>query len=237
MGDTTLPNLTVYGLGKMGTGIAEILTNNFVLTLYDHNFNKTELLSKKLHARMAKNPKEALQDAQVLLLAIKPQDFPKAAVEIAPILDPQQVVISILAGTPLSLLKQLLATQHLVRATPNMPSIYGKGIIGLTKVPSADEKDKQLAQQVFNPLGKTFWLPETEIDALTALAGSGPAFIFVLLEATIEAGLAMGLSLELAKTVALETLVGSLEICKKEENIRVSLNGKLQRPQAAPSLV
>jgi len=150
-----------------------------------------------------------LQQANLVVWAVKPQVFQAAAAPVAPGVA-QALHLSVAAGIPSASLTQWLNTPRVVRAMPNTPALIGQGMTGLFANPAVSPEDRQLAEQVMNSVGQTVWLQdEAHMDAVTALSGSGPAYVFYLLEAMIQAGTQMGLSPAQARQLAIQTFKGA----------------------------
>ncbi|HAJ72887.1 MAG TPA: pyrroline-5-carboxylate reductase, partial [Methylophilaceae bacterium] len=146
----------------------------------------------------------------VIVLAIKPQQLKALAVELAPLLN-TQLVISIAAGIRANDLSRWLgAYSSLIRAMPNTPAQIQAGITGLYALPKVTEAQKGIATQILNTAGDTLWLnDEQALDAVTAISGSGPAYVFYLIEALQEAAIQLGLNAEQAKTLSIKTFKGA----------------------------
>jgi pyrroline-5-carboxylate reductase len=150
-----------------------------------------------------------LQQANLVVWAVKPQVFQAAAAPVAPGVA-QALHLSVAAGIPSASLTQWLNTPRVVRAMPNTPALIGQGMTGLFANSSVSPEDRQLAEQVMNSVGQTVWLQdEAHMDAVTAMSGSGPAYVFYLLEAMIQAGTQMGLSPAQARQLAIQTFKGA----------------------------
>jgi len=150
-----------------------------------------------------------LQQANLVVWAVKPQVFQAAAAPVAPGVA-QALHLSVAAGIPSASLTQWLNTPRVVRAMPNTPALIGQGMTGLFANSSVSPEDRQLAEQVMNSVGQTVWLQdEAHMDAVTAMSGSGPAYVFYLLEAMIQAGTQMGLSPAQACQLAIQTFKGA----------------------------
>ena len=150
-----------------------------------------------------------LEKANLVVWAVKPQVFQAAAAPVAPWVA-QALHLSVAAGIPTASLSQWLNTPSVVRAMPNTPALIGQGMTGLFAKPAVSPEDRQLAEQVMNSVGQTVWLQdEAHMDAVTALSGSGPAYVFYLLEALIQAGTQMGLSPAQARQLAIQTFKGA----------------------------
>jgi len=152
----------------------------------------------------------ALNTCETIILAIKPQQLSALAQSLAPILN-QQLVISIAAGVLIQDLSRWLNNyQMIIRAMPNTPAQIQAGITGLYAMPKVSAKQKLTADQIMRAAGETVWLEtETQLDAVTAISGSGPAYVFYLIEALQAAAQQLGLSEEEAKKLSIATFKGA----------------------------
>lgn len=161
----------------------------------------------------------ALAHADLVIWAVKPQTFQQAAAPVAPHTG-AALHLSVAAGIPSASIAQWLASERVVRAMPNMPALIGQGISGLFAREGVSEGDRALVQQVLGSTGELLWLQEeSQLDAVTALSGSGPAYVFFFLEAMVQAGEQMGLTSEQATRLALATFRGAAELaCRSDES-------------------
>lgn len=144
-----------------------------------------------------------------LVLAVKPQQLHAVAPVLAPLVSGVPLLVSILAGVEVATLSAALGAETVVRAMPNLPVAIGKGVVGLT-TPSDDATAREAAETLMRPLGLVEWVPsEKMLDAVTALAGCGPGFVFRFVDALAEAGAALGLPADQAQRLALATVEGS----------------------------
>ncbi len=151
----------------------------------------------------------ALADAGMVVWAVKPQHFQAAAAAAARHVR-QALHLSVMAGIPGAALARALGALRLVRAMPNTPALIGQGIAGLYARPEVDRPDRAAVEAVLAPTGRTLWVDrEEDLDAVTALSGSGPAYVFYFVEAMMEAAVAMGLTAEHGRQLALATFSGS----------------------------
>ena len=152
----------------------------------------------------------SIQTCEVIVLAIKPQQLPQLAKTLAPLLT-NQLVISIAAGIRLADLSRWLGGYStIIRAMPNTPAQIQAGITGLYAMPSVSKTQIALADQVLSAAGSTLWLDsEDKLDAITAISGSGPAYVFYLIEALQEAALQLGLNETQAKQLSIATFKGA----------------------------
>lgn len=153
----------------------------------------------------------AITGAAVVLLAVKPQQVPAVVQGLRSTLDSvHPVIISIAAGVRLAQLATWCPGIALVRAMPNRPALVGSGVTGLYATPEVSSTQRQLAEQTLGAVGRTVWVrSEAELDVVTAVSGSGPAYFFLLAEHLATAGAALGLAPETAQLLAIETLHGA----------------------------
>jgi pyrroline-5-carboxylate reductase len=151
----------------------------------------------------------------VLVLAVKPQVMKTAMQEVAPVVGPHTLVLSIAAGVRMETLKAGLGSGRVVRAMPNTPAQVGKGITGL--VGQAGEADRRTAEALLQAAGPVVWLEdEAQLDALTAVSGSGPAYVFYMVEALAVAGMRQGLSPAQAMQLARQTVIGAAALMEAD---------------------
>ena len=151
----------------------------------------------------------SLAAADVVVWAVKPQSFGEAAAPCAAHVG-QALHLSVMAGIRSQALVQASGSPRVVRAMPNTPALIGQGIAGLYARDAVSAADRATVQRVLAPTGQLLWLErEEQLDAVTALSGSGPAYVFYFLEAMIEAGVQMGLPAEQARQLAQQTFAGA----------------------------
>ena len=157
--------------------------------------------------------REVVEACEVLVLAVKPQVMATVLAELQPLLKPRHLVISIAAGVTLQTLGEALgASVRLVRVMPNTPCLVGASASGYAAGSAATPDDVALVGQLFGAVGKAFALPEHLLDAVTGLSGSGPAFIYVLIEALADGGVRVGLPRDVAQTLAAQTVLGAAKM-------------------------
>lgn len=150
--------------------------------------------------------------SQVLLLAIKPQIFANVAKPLASAVPTGCLVISILAGVPLGTLELAFPESPVVRVMPNTPATVGAGISAIAAGAHADQTHLDLAHQLFSAVGQVVAVPESLMDAVTGLSGSGPAYVALVLEALTDGGVSVGLPRPIAAQLALQTLLGTAKL-------------------------
>jgi pyrroline-5-carboxylate reductase len=153
---------------------------------------------------------EAVRQAQVLVLSVKPQVMEALLDEIAPVVGDSKLVISIAAGVPVAAIaRRLGAGARIVRTMPNTPALVGEGATALARGPRATEADLAEAVALFEAVGTAVIVDEHLLDAVTGVSGSGPAFVFLAIEALADGGVKMGLPRQVALTLAAQTVVGA----------------------------
>ncbi|MGB7176241.1 MAG: pyrroline-5-carboxylate reductase [Xanthobacteraceae bacterium] len=208
--------LVLVGAGKMGSALLEGWIR---LGLDPQNIAVIEPAIPPHIAALTQrglqlNPTpRALKNVAAIVLAVKPQVAPQAIPPLAPLVSPSTVVVSIMAGRTLKFLSDALAKPcAIVRAMPNTPAAIGRGITVAVPL-HANEAQRALADRLLSATGAVEWTAdEALMDAVTAVSGSGPAYVFLLAEALTEAGVAAGLPHELAAKLARETVTGAGEL-------------------------
>jgi pyrroline-5-carboxylate reductase len=153
------------------------------------------------------------ETAEVLVLAVKPQSMTALLAEIRPALTDRHLVMSIAAGITLRQLEQGLgARRRLVRVMPNTPCLVGASASGYAPGEGATEADAQLVDRLLNAVGRAIRLPEQLLDAVTGLSGSGPAFVYLMIEALSDGGVRVGLPREAATALAAQTVLGAAKM-------------------------
>jgi len=167
-------------------------------------------LRERYGVRVTTANAEAIDAAELVVVAVKPQDIDKLLDEIGPLLRPGQTVLSVAAAIPTSQVEARVPEGvAVVRAMPNAPSLVHEGMAGLCAGSNAGEAELALAENVLAHLGRVVRVPEQAMDAITALSGSGPAYFALLAEAMIEAGILLGLPRETSTTLVVQTMLGT----------------------------
>jgi len=202
IGGGNMAHALIVGLRQQQFSMSDI-------TVIELDASKRAELSQNLGVN-ALGELSSIQACNVIVLAIKPQQLPALAKTLAPLLK-QQLVISIAAGIRLSDLSRWLGNyQTIIRAMPNTPAQIQAGVTGLYAMPGVSKTQIALADQVLSAAGSTLWLDsEEKLDAVTAISGSGPAYVFYFIEALQEAALQLGLSESQAKQLSIATFKGA----------------------------
>jgi pyrroline-5-carboxylate reductase len=153
---------------------------------------------------------DVVRRADLVVVAVKPQDIDALLAEVGPLLTPEQTVLSIAAAIPTAQVEARIAPGvPVVRAMPNAPSTVHEGMAGICAGAHAGEPSLALAEDALAHLGRVVRVPESAMDAVTALSGSGPAYFALLAEAMIEAGILLGVSREISTTLVVQTMLGT----------------------------
>jgi pyrroline-5-carboxylate reductase len=207
-----MPKIAFLGAGNMAAAMVEGLlakgTPPADLACLSGSGRTAAALAAKTGIRLAAGLQELLAGADALVVAFKPQHLAGADPQLAD-LTAGKLVISVLAGKPLSRLGEVFPrARAIVRAMPNTPSQIGAGITGWCSGPLAPA-DRAIVELLLGAMGQSVEIPETQMDALTGVSGSGPAYVFEFAAALREAGIAAGLDPAVAEQLAIETLLGA----------------------------
>ena len=178
------------------------------------------------------NAQEQLNAAQVVIIAVKPQDFKTIAFELAHLLKncsgERPLILSIAAGIPIASMAHWLHYECCVRAMPNTPALINQGMTGLFAPPAVTKLQRQYAETICQAVGKTVWIDdESLMDAVTALSGSGPAYVFAFLEALQSGGERLGLPADTARLLAYQTVIGAAALAMQSNDSPASLRQKV----------
>lgn len=174
---------------------------------------------------------EALRDTAVVVLAIKPQDLRNAMAELEGHIQPHQLVISIVAGASLDTIVDGLGHRRVVRAMPNTPARIGHGMTVWTVTPDVDVEQRSTATAILSALGKAAFVPEEKlIDMATAVSGSGPAYVFLAMEALADAAVHVGIPRDLAWELTRQTFVGAAHLAEDSDQHPAVLRNMVTSP-------
>ncbi len=228
MTTSSLPgSLVLAGAGKMGGAmlrgwLALGMEGSDITAIDPFLSEEMKQIGQTQGVRLAETA-EGIAAPDVLILAIKPQMLESAAVAFAPLIGPGTLVLSIMAGKTIADIAARLPALAVVRCMPNTPAAVGRGITGAVASAGVSPAQKQTATALLTAIGQVAWLDdEALIDAVTAVSGSGPAYVFYLVEAMARAGEAIGLPPDLAMQLARSTVEGSGELMFQEPRISAS---------------
>ncbi|HCS43183.1 MAG TPA: pyrroline-5-carboxylate reductase [Pseudomonas sp.] len=174
---------------------------------------------------------EAIQGADVVVLAVKPQAMKAVCEAIRPTLQPHQLVVSIAAGITCASMNNWLGAQPVVRCMPNTPALLRQGVSGLFATAEVTAEQRQQAQELLSAVGIALWLnEEQQLDAVTAVSGSGPAYFFLLIEAMTAAGVKLGLPADIAAQLTLQTALGAAHMAVASDVDAAELRRRVTSP-------
>lgn len=192
---------------------------------------RLEILSRKHGVNIELDNAVAVRGAEVIVLAVKPQDIEVLLSSISTTVGSDQTVLSVVAAIDTSSIEsQLGADVPVVRAMPNTPSIVHEGMAGIASGRYADETHLKHAEDVLSHVGRVVKVQESYLDAVTAISGSGPAYFALLAEAMIEAGILLGLSREVSTDLVVQTMLGSAKLLRDEKMHPVELREMVTSP-------
>lgn len=213
------PYIAFIGGGNMATaiigGLLRLGQSPQSILVLDPSAEQRARLTKDLGVQTLAAPDATLASARTVVWAVKPQQFKDAAAASAAH-TAQALHLSVMAGIRSDDLARALATDLIVRTMPNTPALIGQGITGVYARPAVSKEQKADAQALLAPTGEVLWVErEADLDAVTALSGSGPAYVFYFVEAMMDAAQQMGLTPEQGKQLALATFSGASELARR----------------------
>jgi pyrroline-5-carboxylate reductase len=228
-----MARLAILGTGKIGesllAGLRSSGWDDVVVT--GRREERVAELRERYGVEATLSNTEAVSGAAIVVIAVKPQDFTALLGEIGPAVSAEQTVLSVAAAIPTAQIEQHLADGvPVVRAMPNAPSTVHEGMAGLAAGAHAGDEHLQLAEDVLTHLGRVVRLPESAMDAVTAVSGSGPAYFALLAEAMIEAGILLGLSREVSTQLVVQTMLGTAKLLRDEKMHPVDLREAVTSP-------
>lgn len=188
-------------------------------------------LIEKYGIRGTEDNREAAEAGQIVVLSIKPQSMPYVLPEIRGHLRRQDLLLSIIAGAPIRKLADGTAHAAVVRSMPNTPAQIGQGITVWTATPEVTEAQRGQAQAILQSLGQEIYVEEEDyLDMATALSGSGPGYVFLFMEALIDAGVHLGFSRRIAEELVFQTMLGSVEYARRSGKHVAELRNQVTSP-------
>ncbi|MBX2889831.1 MAG: pyrroline-5-carboxylate reductase [Saprospiraceae bacterium] len=215
--------ILILGGGNMGMTYAQSFLRSRIvtadnLTVLCRTYEKANQLSETHEGRFFSDPRLCVPDADLLILAVKPQDSPKLFEEIGDLTQPGQVYLSIMAGVRISTIREALRADKIIRAMPNLPAQIGAGATAFTSTDAVTRIELVMVQNLLSTTGKTIYVEREEmIDASTAISGSGPAYIYYFMNALMESARQMGFSDSEAELLVSQTFTGAVDLYNKTD--------------------
>lgn len=192
---------------------------------------RAQELRGRYGVRAVTDNRVAAQAGRIVVLSVKPQTLPKVMPEIRPELDAGDLVISIVAGTPISVMRRDLGVETIVRAMPNTPGQIGHGMTVWTATEAVSETMRRQSQAILGALGRELFVAdESYLDMATALSGTGPAYVYLFMEALIDAGVHLGFSRRVAQELVYQTIEGAVAMARETGLHPTELRNRVTSP-------
>jgi pyrroline-5-carboxylate reductase len=226
--------IAVIGAGTIGeTLISGLLRSGWSaerIVATERRRERAEELAARYGIRIVTDAEAAAQ-ADVLAIAVKPQDAGSLMTELGPLVPKEKLLVSLCAGMPISFFAKWLAEgTPVIRVMTNTPALVDEAMTAISPGPHATAEHLALVEELFRPLGRTVQLPESQQDAVTALSGSGPAYFFFLVEAMTDAGILLGLPRQVAHDLIVQTAVGAAVMLRDSGEHPVKLREAVTSP-------
>ena len=214
---STIGRFGVIGVGNMGAaiirGVAKKLLSSEQIFVTDVDPQKVDELRTELGVNAFDTVGQLVENVDTILYSANPNNAANIFKQARELVKPSQLLISIAAGIPIAQLESYFAESiPVIRVMPNIAVTVGSGVAAISPGSYADENHLAKSQAIFNAVGSSLIIEEKQLDAVTGLSGSGPAFVFVFIEALIDAGVHVGLSREDAHQLAVQTVLGAAKI-------------------------
>lgn len=235
--------IVFYGAGSMAEAIVRgmiarsVIASDNIIMLNRSSSERLAELRSRYGVRGSHDPeqkKDILRNAQVIVLAMKPKDAAEALRGLAPLLSPDQLIVSVIAGLTIRTIQALLGTaQPVVRTMPNTSSTIGLGATGIAFSKEVDDSGRRLALNIFESVGITSVIDEERMEILTGISGSGPAYIYYMMEAMIAAGIRGGLSPEQSSELTVQSVLGAARMVQQTGEEPAALRKKVTSPNGS----
>jgi pyrroline-5-carboxylate reductase len=224
----------IIGVGNMGEAILRGLHQKGMakgIMASEARPDRRDYIKKTYGVEVMTDNRKLASQAQVIILAVKPQELKGVLLEIAPALEASTLLISIAAGASLGNIASILAKEvRLVRAMPNICALALESATALAPGGGASAEDIAAAQEIFNALGRTVAIPEALMDAVTGMSGSGPAYVSLFIEALADGGVRMGLPRKDALEMAIQTVLGTARLLSEHGEHPAHLKDRVASP-------
>ncbi len=229
-------NISFIGTGIMASSIIKCITEKGLyrkeeITGSGPRLKSLEEVKKRFGINITQKNTDAAKFGDIIILSIKPQVFPAVAEEIKDSINDNQMIVSIMAGVDIETLQRELLHKKIVRAMPNTPAQISEGMTVWTSTKEIEENEKDEVKKIFSSMGKELYFEEEQyVDMATALTGTGPAYVFLFLEAMIAAGVHLGFSRRDARELVYQTTLGSVLFAINSEKHTSELRDMVTSP-------
>lgn len=213
-----LMKIAIVGCGNMGMAFAKSfvqydLVKQDDLLLIEKSADRSETLRREKAGVVVDTVSTRVGEVDLIILSVKPQDFSSVHESLRAVVQPKQVVLSIMAGIPIAQIQAKLGHPLVIRAMPNTPAMLGMGITGFTAAKEVDGANLRRVENLINATGRSIFLEdESMLDAVTALSGSGPAYFYYVVKAMIDAGKQMGFDDAVSALLVKQTMLGAYHL-------------------------
>ena len=224
------------GAGNMATALIKGLIQsgawkNTRLAASDKDPARLAAICSQFRIRSYPSNPEMVAECSIIVLSVKPQNMQDVLAEIRDFVSEDHLIISIAAGIPLSLMQRFVGIQvPMIRVMPNTPALVQKGVSALAGNELAGPKHMETARKIFGAVGVTVDVVETMMDAVTALSGSGPGYVFRIMEAMVNAGVSVGLEKEISTRLVIQTFRGAADLAGESEQSLSALREMVTSP-------
>lgn len=232
--------LAILGVGMMGGALARGLVRADAMPanhifLFDPHRARVEHIAAEIGTNptstVAESASDAVAEADIVLIAVKPWVVPSVLTEVTPALTEKHLIVSIAAGVRLATMEALVSGNiPVIRVMPNTPALVGEGVAALARGSHATDPHFALAMELFSVVGKTAEVEERMMDAVTGLSGSGPAYVYLLIEALMDGGVKAGLTRDTARLLAAQTVYGAAKMVLDSDDHPAELRDNVTTP-------
>jgi len=233
---TDKPNIGFIGAGNMATALVKGLTQSGVyntdqLVVSDKEEEPLKSISSQFGLRCCFSNRDLVHECSIVVLSVKPQNIRDVLEEVKEKVREEHLFVSIAAGIPLSMIRAIIGRDiPLIRVMPNTPSLIQKGISALAGGDLAGPKHMEMARTIFGAVGDTVEVDESMMDAVTALSGSGPGYVFRMMECMVDAGVSVGLERDTSLRLVVQTFLGAAHLAKESEHSLARLREMVTSP-------
>jgi pyrroline-5-carboxylate reductase len=233
--------IAIIGCGAMGSALAKGMVKAGgikpgSLFLYDLDQDRMNQLAGELEAVPAGKLKDFIPQCRHIFIAVKPQDTEGLLYAVKPMVQPDQIYVSIAAGITISFIESCLASgTKVIRLMPNTPCLVGEGTIAVSTGDAITDEEKREVENLLKPLGLTIRVPEKLMDAVTGLSGTGPAYVYLFIETMIDAGVSVGIRRDTAAKMVVQNVIGAAKMLEQNSQHPAELRNIVTSPAGTTS--
>ncbi len=216
-------NILIIGGGNMGITYAKAFINSHVVTrsqlmILEKTIGKTDELKSLNVGEVYNEAGDCVSKADLIILAVKPQDFMQLSESMAKAVNKNQVFLSIMAGVKISTIKKALNIDKVIRSMPNLPAQIGQGMTAFTATDAVTRHEQALVQNLLSTTGKTLYVEKEDLlNAVTAVSGSGPAYVYYFMDAMVNTAMQMGFNKSESELLVMQTFSGAMSLYQQSE--------------------